>query len=410
MHTAMCMESRKKRVRPAALMGATGHSLLKAHNFTITDAITGIKFLIDTGSVCSIIPASLVDRLEEVSSSSLSAVNGSIIQVIGHITKRVSLKLNRVFTWNFKVAHIRTAIIGINFLSHFELLLDAHLRCLWLFLSNPVPRPIGVDKSSECAHIAQSTNLFNLTSRYQFLAKEFPEVFAVSNYGRAVKHDTVHHIITHGPPVHSRVRRLSPERMIALRREIQHLLDLNIIEPANSPWASPVHLVPKGNTGRFRVTGDYRLLNNQTQSDRYPLPFLHDFVDHLHGATIFSNLDLFKGYHHIRIAEADKAKTAICTPIGSFQFRRMPMGLSSAAQTFQRLVDEVLRGLPFVFCYVDDVLIFSKSEAEHSDHLKAVFQRLSHYGLILNKDKCQFGLSEIQFLGHVITNEGIRPI
>ena len=245
---------------------------------------------------------------------------------------------------------------------------------------------------------------------YDFLQREFSEVFDIQNYRKPSLHDAVHHIVMKGPPVHCHVRRLSPECLMILRKEIQRLIDLDVIEPSRSSWASPVHLVPKSDPGQFRITGDYRLLNNQTEPDRYLLPFLHDFAGNLHGARIFSNLDLYKGYHQIRIAKEDAPKTAIITPIGSFQFRRMPMGLSSSAQTFQRFLDEVLRGLTFAFWYVDDILIFSKGVTDHKEHLRQVFSRLRCYGLILNKNKCEFGVPEIRFLGHVICNKGMRPI
>jgi len=113
-------------------------------------------------------------------------------------------------------------------------------------------------------------------------------------------------------------------------------LNLDIIAPANSPYGSPVHMVPKEN-GRFRITGDYRMLNQQTQKDTYRIPFLHDFVDKLSGAKVFSKIDLFKSYHQIPIADCDIHKTAILTPLGSYVFKRLAMGLSGAFRPFNDL-------------------------------------------------------------------------
>ena len=398
----------KKRVKPTHLLGCVGKSVNTSQAFFIKDPLTNLNFLIDTGSTVSLLPFHLTNDFIHNTNSSLKAANGSHIKVHGHACRAISLNTPQTYEWTFKVADVKIAILGLDFLNHFGFLVDT--RNKRLLTTDSMTSEIRHKLKIECAAISKNEKKHNIGPEFNFLLSEFPEVFELSNYHKTPKHDTVHHIITSGPPVHSRMRRLSPERMLILRRELQHLLDLDIIEPSNSPWASPVHMVPKGDTDRFRITGDYRLLNNQTQADRYPLPFLHDFADNLYGATIFSNLDLFKSYHQISIAKEDAAKTAIITPVGAFQFKKMAMGLSCAAQTFQRFLDEVLRGLPFVFCYVDDILIFSKDMEEHKNHLRAVFQRLNHFGLILNADKCEFGLSEIRFLGHMVSKDGLRPV
>ena len=132
-------------------------------------------------------------------------------------------------------------------------------------------------------------------------------------------------------------------------------------------------------------------------------------MNFVEGSNVFSSLDLYKSYHQIAIADCGVNITAIITPVGSFAFKKMAMGLSGAGQTqCCRFSEEVLRGLDFVFAYVDDILIFSRDEKEHVSHLHQVFQRLDRYGLILNKDKCVFAEKEISFLGHVINSNGIK--
>ena len=176
----------------------------------------------------------------------------------------------------------------------------------------------------------------------QELLKQFDHLFDLFNFGRPDQHETRHYISTKGPPVQSKCRRLSPEKLVVLWRELNKLLKLGVIVPANSPYSSPVHmLVPKKQAGEFRVTGDFRLLNKQTTSDRFAMPFISDVVNFLEGSNVFSSLDLYKSYHQSAIADFDVNKTAIITPVGSFALKKMAVGLSGAGQTQRRFLKEV---------------------------------------------------------------------
>lgn len=187
------------------------------------------------------------------------------------------------------------------------------------------------------------------------------------------------------------------------------MLERGICRPSRSNWSSPLHMVPKSN-GEWRPTGDYRQLNKITRKDRYPLPYLKDFAQQLHNTTVFSKIDLLKAFHQIPVHPDDVCKTAIITPFGLYEFPYMNFGLCGAAQTFQRFMDEVVRGLNFCFVYIDDILVASTNEAEHEKHLRILFQRLKDYGIKINAAKCVFGVPEISFLGHVINKSGFKPL
>lgn len=185
---------------------------------------------------------------------------------------------------------------------------------------------------------------------------------------------------------------------------------MGICRPSKSPWASPLHVVPKKG-GEIRPCGDYRQLNSITKPDRYPIPRVQDFTYILSNKKVFSRIDINRAYHCILINPEDVEKTAIITPFGLFEFTRMMFGLKNAAQTFQRFMNcTVLQGLDFLFSFVDDIILASDSMEEHREHLKILFERLDKYGLTINLSKCDFGKSTIQFLGYEVSTEGIKPL
>jgi Reverse transcriptase (RNA-dependent DNA polymerase) len=156
-------------------------------------------------------------------------------------------------------------------------------------------------------------------------------------------------------------------KLAAAQKEFAQLEKQAIVQRSNSCWSSPLHMVQKQN-GSWRPCGDYRRLNLQTKPDRYTCPNIGDLTARLAGCTIFSKLDLRKGYHQVPVREQDVGKTAVITPFGTFEYLRIPFGLRNAGQTFQRLMDSVLAGLPYCFVYMDDVLVACTSPEQHVAH------------------------------------------
>ncbi|GFU15049.1 retrovirus-related Pol polyprotein from transposon opus [Trichonephila clavipes] len=176
---------------------------------------------------------------------------------------------------------------------------------------------------------------------FKNILSEYPDLSNPSLISKSASHGTVHHIITTGPPVTARPRRLHPKLYDAVKVEFEFLLAQGIIRPSKSPWSSPLHVVPKSDS-TVRPVGDYRQLNSVTEFDSYPMPYLNDFAHALHGKKIFSKIDIFKAFHQIPIAECDIPKTAVTTPWGLYEYTHLRF-LPKAAEE-QYLLSEFLKG------------------------------------------------------------------
>ncbi|XP_034565107.1 uncharacterized protein LOC117830889 isoform X4 [Notolabrus celidotus] len=209
------------------------------------------------------------------------------------------------------------------------------------------------------------------------------------------------------------VRRLSyriPERLlVALKKEVDLMLSLGIIEASKSEWCNPVVLVPKKD-GSIRFCIDFRYLNSISLFDSYPTPRIDDLLERLGKAKYLTTLDLCKGYWQVPLTEQSRKLTAFRTPWGLFQFTVLPFGLHGAPATFQRLMDQVLSDFSgFAAAYLDDIVIYSNTWEEHLEHLQAVMDRIHSAGLTVNPSKCVFAAAETEYLGHIIGNGVIRP-
>lgn len=316
----------------------------------------------------------------------------------------VSLGLRRDYEWAFIVADVDQPILGADFLSHHNLLVDLKASKLVDKTTTLRTRGFCRDQDTPSVKVLESEN------PYFLLLKDFPDLFRPSNLKRPVKHSTVHHIpTTEGPPLHDRFRRLAPDKLKAATEMFKAMEESGEVVRGKSNWCSALHMVRKKD-GSWRPCGDFRKLNSRTIPDRYPLKHLHDCTAALYGCNVFSTLDLSRAYLQVPVAPEDVHKTAVVTPFGLFLFPYMPYGLSNASATFQRLMDEIFGDLPYVFCFVDDLLIASKDAEEHKEHLREVLQRLESHGLVLNLEKCVLGEPEVDFLGYRVSKDGIKPL
>lgn len=255
----------------------------------------------------------------------------------------------------------------------------------------------------------EKSELFKVISKFQNLFHKKNDVLSFTN---ATKHkiNTSDEI-----PVHSKSYRYPFCHKEEVATQIREMLNQGIIQHSDSPWSSPIWIVPKkmdasGKT-KWRLVIDYRNLNSKTIDDKYPIPNITEILDKLGKCLYFSTLDLASGFHQIEIDPKDIPKTAFTVENGHYEFKRMPFGLKNAPATFQRVMNNVLKKFIGKNCmvYMDDIIIFSTSLKEHIEILTQIFKTLSEYNLKIQLDKSEFLSKEVSYLGHIVTPLGVKP-
>ncbi|KAL2103054.1 hypothetical protein ACEWY4_002222 [Coilia grayii] len=215
--------------------------------------------------------------------------------------------------------------------------------------------------------------------------------------------------LTSPGPIRQTCYRVPAKLIPALREEVKSMLEAGVIKPSHSEWCSPVVLVPKKDGG-LRFCVDFRKLNAIAAFDPYPMPRVDDLMERLGKAKFLSTLDMCKGYWQVPLTPEAQEMTAFRVPSGLYQFTVMPFGLHGAAATFQRLMDQVLRGAEdYAAAYIDDVVVHSSTWEEHMAHLRDVFDRIHQAGLVVNASKCHLAKPEVAYLGHVLGGGVVKP-
>ena len=364
------------------------------------------------------------------------------MHLVGNITLEIDLGDNQVFRHSFGVLHgtAKTRILGRDLLNKFgstEFDWESHRVRIGSVLkdtcadleggdvlsrstvaaleSSTGPQRCGITTVESDARGLQSVAVNpdlpeNVKKQFVSLLNEFSDVFTEKSKSPTVTPNASHLIDTgDGLPVKHKQRRVSPATQAQIDEQVNEMLKNGICRPSDSPWSSAIILVTKKDGGtRFVV--DYRALNDLTRKDAYPMPNPRHILDCLCGDSYFTSLDCASAYWAVPIDERDRPKTAFSTPRGHYEMTRMAFGLCNSQATYQRLMDNTLRGVPQAHSYVDDILVHSPSINSHVSSLRKALKRLRAAKIQLRPDKCRIGYRETKFVEHIITSKGHRPL
>lgn len=398
-----------------------------------------LKLLLDTGANINIISKkwafSSGKKIHKIPNRSVRGVTGS-----NTISAKVNLNpfyplIDKHFEFLvFDFHPYFDGIIGTEILfgDRFNLISNSNLLCvitdelkifpiqLHFYSPNPTPRKNIQESDINCVDVKNliRTNHLSIEEKNALLPiiKTSAKVFHRPNTKLSCTTNVECRINTEDDiPVYQKSYPYPQAYKEEVDKQISKLLEDGIIRPSRSAWNSPVWIVPKkadaSGEKKFRLVIDYRNLNQKTISDRYPMPEISNILDQLGGNKYFTTLDLASGFHQVQMNQRDIEKTAFSVNHGKYEFLRMPFGLRNAPSVFQRAMDDVLRQHIGKRCYVymDDVVVFGRTLQEHLENLKIVLQTLLEANLKVQLDKSEFLHRSIDFLGYIVTEEGIKP-
>jgi hypothetical protein len=427
------LEDEKAEITLCALLGSTSPSTMRVI------AILNVQktvVLLDTGSTHNFMDGTLAKTLKlpiDVESNfGVRVANGQVIRTLGEC-KEVKFKMQGLhlkLTFNLLelggcgiVLGTQLSTLGVISWDFKNLVMGFMHEGKQVWLQGLKEKPNLIQGSKDFKGKATMKGLLlqimpceldtiqeEICAPIRELIEEFPQVFEEPE-GLPPKRNHEHQILLkQGVPPHcQRPYRYPHYQKTEIEKIVQDLLDSGCVRPSQSPFVSPVLLVRKAD-GSWRMCVDYRGLNKETMKDKFPIPVVDELLDELQGAVVFSKLDLRSGYHQIRMREEDIEKTAFKTHEGHYEYLVMPFGLTNAPSTFQALMNEVFRShlRKFVLVFFDDILVYSKGLEEHTAHLKTVLQILALHQLYAKMSKCVFATSEVEYLGHIISGEGVK--
>ena len=383
-----------------ASCGQTGHTSKVCKNkpsvLTVSDGKCGLQyikgtifgsevnFLVDPGATLSLIHSDFIDR------------HSLRDRVISHDTKEAML----VDGGNISLSSVIVADLNVA---------GKSLKAKFYVANISVDALLGLDILS-CLNFSMYIGEDRICALLPSFLSDFTDVFDKDLKDSCLKNCEAFEIIKTPAekPTRSFVRRFNKVEETFLRAKVAELEKAGVIEISHSPWrASPV--IVNKNDGSKRLTINYKPVNGQTVFDSFPLPNVEELLSRLSGAKIFSNIDFSQFYHQIPLVESDRSKTAFFADGQLWQYTRMPFGLKNAVAACSRIMSNIFHDIPNVLIYLDDILIFAPTQAEHDAALKVVLEKIRHYGLSLNSKKCNFNLFNVNFLGFCIEDGQIRP-
>jgi transposase InsO family protein len=407
---------------------------------TIPAKIGSIRFnaILDTGSTINIMPECIAKqynlKINTKKSINLDFAEGSTRTLgtvsfnltIGSLTQTITAQIIRGFKYHL--------LLGKNIGKLFPILISLRNDTAILEYEAPTTKPKTLQqlspKKSQQTLIAESYNpAKNFETQKKIRSQLTPDsksktalsltviltlfstLFATTNTDLGRINTEKHRIrLTNDKPIALRPYRQSIADVNETDRQVKELLEKGLIRESTSPYAAPVTLADKKD-GTKRLCMDYRSLNKNTISDKEPMPHIQDVIDRLYGAKYFAKLDVAWGYWHVAMHEEDIHKTAFVTQNGHYEWLVLPFGLKNAPAIFQRVIRKILADLINNGCmnYLDDIIIYAKTLEEHNRLLHEVFSRLKKHNVRLRREKCEFAVNSIEFLGHVIADSKVRP-
>lgn len=335
-------------------------------------------------------------------------INPEPLELQVHLANNIQIRVSEQFTFNCDIGKVSTTlkVVHIKNLTSSIVLGISDIERLNLLKVNEREWNLETQELQPCLSTITTLTGEEEQKLQTFLADQLPQFEACLGRTMLVEHQIK---LKSTEPLKQRYYPRNPAMQEIMKNEVLEMLKDDIIEPASSPWSSPVVLIKKS-SGKYRFCIDFRRVNDASVKDAYPLPYISGVLDKLREANYITTLDLKNGYWQIPLHPESKPITAFTVPgVGLFQFKRLPFGLHSAPATFQRLLDTIIGPdlEPKAFAYLDDIIILGKTFDEHIELLEKVFNRLRGAGLKLNPDKCQFVRTELKYLGHIVNRDGI---